>query len=282
MSQTLKVVCGLLLVISLGLPLPAQDTKKRKKPSVEKPQEGAAQTENSSAEKALTIHQQRALFLLDQLFESTKDFKDSLFKIRVQAQIADLLWEHDKVRARRQFEETFQAIDLIATPAQQEKAPSSTAIDNPQSRLRRELILLISRRDPELAERLMKTIVDVPPEPNPNAVAVGSQSEHALLYPQIARALADTDPQRAAQMVRNSLSSGLHSMLPSVLQLLQHQNPALADELFASALSVVQRDSAQAIANIRLAMMASGNNDAEQALSIIEKMSDQQRATKSV
>jgi len=252
MSHIFKAIGGLLLIAALDLTVAAQNVKENKS-SGEKPSASSVRSESSSGEKALNVDQQRALWLLDQLFETAKEFSDDQLKIRVQAQIADALWEYDEARARRQFADAFRAIDLIPLPKPQQigGAPAvALALNNPQRQLRSEILRLISRRDTQLAEKLIKTVVDVPVSLSPDIVIPGNQSEQASLYLQTALAIVETDPQRAAQLAKSSLSSGVDPMLIPVLQAIKRKNAALADDLFINALSAAQRNSSQPTANI--------------------------------
>src|SRR4051794_38633729 len=105
MRQSLKPLCCSFLVLTLSLSILAQDVKQAK-PVAEKTV-ATEKGETAPPEKVLTIQQQHALGLLDQLFETAKSFDDDTIKIQIQARIADALWEHNEARARQNFEDAF-------------------------------------------------------------------------------------------------------------------------------------------------------------------------------
>ena len=245
MSPRLRSLWSVLLVLSLSLPLAAQNPA-AKAPAREKAAGPAPKVEGSGAEKVLTLQQQHALALLDQLFEKAKDFKDEQAKVKVQGQIADALWDYDEPRARRQFEDAFRAIEAI-------KAEKETpfAMTSPKTQLRHELLRLLSPRDPELVEKLVKSVPSTAAKTNSVFdLFTGSQSEQSSLLLELASELASTDPQRAAQMAQSSLKGGVSPMLLSVLGIIRTKEPALADGLFSQALVAAQRNTAQPTASL--------------------------------
>src|SRR4051812_35004513 len=120
MRRGMKPLCSLLLICSFGFSLMGQEVKSGK-PALEKTATTEKPAKEAGSEPVLTIYQQRALGMLDQLFETSKDFSDDKVRIQVQARIADALWEHDEARARQQFEDAFRGIDAISINDQQEK-----------------------------------------------------------------------------------------------------------------------------------------------------------------
>src|SRR5262245_44886827 len=98
MRQSFKPICCLFLASTLSLSVLGQD-QKQVKPVADKTVT-TDKAENAPPEKVLTLQQQHALGLLDQLFEASKNFSDDTIKIQIQARIADVLWEHDEARAR--------------------------------------------------------------------------------------------------------------------------------------------------------------------------------------
>src|SRR5437870_3532757 len=112
MSHSLKATWLLLLITTLSASLAAQ-SHPNKPPASEPPPDASAKAERASKDEFLSREQQRALWLLDQLFDEAQGFADAPLKLRTQAQIADLLWPYDEPRARRQFEDIFQAIAAL-------------------------------------------------------------------------------------------------------------------------------------------------------------------------
>ncbi len=242
MKRAFSTTGSLLLILSLSLPLTAQE--KKIKPDPKKPTEAGAKVE---AERVLTPTQQQALAVLDSLFDKAKEFNDEQSRLRTQAQIADTFWDYDEDRARRQFEEAFRAINDLKLKKQGNYDPTDSA----KSWLRRELLRIISLRDSNLMDKLLNIIPDV----SLTADSAFGGSEQATVSISLALTLAQEDPQRAAQLVETSLKGGISPMLLTVLQSIQQQEPEMADRLFLRALSVMQN--ASLLSTMELTMFAS-------------------------
>lgn len=247
MKRAFRTVGSLLLILTLSLPLTAQE--KKPKPEQKKPTETAAKVE---VERILTPAQQQALALLDSLFGKTKEFDDGQARIRAQGQIADTLWEYDEERARRQFEEAYRAISDLKVKKEDEMAFASS----PKSRLRSELLRLISPRDSKLVDKLLKAIPDTPVTSNPAFAQIfGAQTEQSSVSMDLAMGLAQEDPQRAAQLLQASLQGSISPMFLQVLLSIRQKDPETADSLFLQALTSGKKDTSNP--TMRLLTLAS-------------------------
>lgn len=190
---------------------------------------------------------QRVLGQLEQLFIEAGALKDEEVKITVQVHVADILWESDKPRAARMFEDAFRALEAMgATDLNADSAASGKdkAVET-QSRLRAELLQLVSRRDAKLAEKLVKLVSLPELDLEAEHVEISrSDRERAKLYMDSAKRLADIDPQRAANLAEAYLERQPGSEVLNLLFRLQNRDPAMADNLFQHALSIVERDAA--------------------------------------
>ncbi|PYP90235.1 MAG: hypothetical protein DMF61_00570 [Blastocatellia bacterium AA13] len=202
--------------------------------------------------KTLTQEQQRALYLLEQLFETAKGFGSDRMKIRARGQIADVLWDYDEPRARDMFKEAFNSIFIMrqshgAVGREAQAQPRFT----PDSQLRIEVLQLIARRDISLAEKLSKTVIDVPSEgdaqPSP---FMGRSSEQAQLYLELAMSVVATNPARAAQLAQRSLDSGIQPEFPMTLMMIGAKDRAIGDDLFLSALTAALKEPGRVSFNI--------------------------------
>jgi hypothetical protein len=261
MLTRLKTAASFLLLIALSLPLAAQSAAPpQAKP---KPAEPDAAGEKSE-QKPIPVQQQRALQLLDALFDKAKEVKDEQFKIRAQAQIADALWMHDETRARRYFTDAFQAIDAFKLPADRTRL-SDRALEVTRSRLRQEVLALIAPRDMSLAESLLKQIKTSPGEKKPESGLSGAQNEQMEQHLMLAEGIAETNPELAAQIVRNSLQSGFNPRVIRILIGIRRKNPALANQVFAESLMATRHHPASLISDLS-ALAAYANPDAEENL----------------
>ncbi|PYV84445.1 MAG: hypothetical protein DMG05_24565, partial [Acidobacteria bacterium] len=210
-------------------------------------QRSAARTKSQDITKSLTMQQERALQILAQLSETIGSWKPVEWTVRVQARIADLLWNYDEDRARRDLEEIFHSVDSVLPAPGRDKDSSASRL--PARFLRSEVLGLISGHDPDMAERLIKSLET---DTATSFTAASIKKEKACLTLQMAAALVDTDPSRAADLVNSSLSIGLTSWFVPTLQAIRRKNPALADEIFARALSLAQEDTEHSNKNMGL------------------------------
>ena len=202
--------------------------------------------------KTVDATRKQALQLLDQLLEAAGSFADAEVRIRVQAQIADLLWEHDQPRARGLFIAAFNATaDAELPPVDKDIPPSYVGADSHYP-LRVDLLRLISQRDSALAVQLIETVVDQPPNVDPKFLGsgYGKYSEQGLLYRQIAGSIAGSDPAGAARIARAFIEKGDIDSGLQVLQSLPAASADLARDIFTQALAAAKRDRQQAVSNM--------------------------------
>jgi hypothetical protein len=211
------------------------------------PQKAPVTEKQKDAEK-------KALALLDKILETSKSFEDAAVRIRTQAQIADLLWTRDETRARRLFEKAFQATATAALPAPDSSAPPSYVGADSHYQLRNEVIRLVSQRDPDLALKLIDSVVDQPPNVDQKFInsAYGNYSEQDMLLFQFAMYLTRSEPQRAAEVATKFLQRGDVGRTLSIADGLRRNEAALADDLFAQAISRVRQTNAASRENIGL------------------------------
>ncbi len=250
MSLVSKAGCGI-AALTLLCAIGHAQTKQARKPA-DKDEVGAAAAPAAS-HKTLTQEQQRALYLLDQLFDTAKAFTSDKLKIRAQAQIADSLWDFDEPRARDMFTEAFNSIFIMKQPGRRKGADGQGAAQfNPDSQLRIEVLQLIARRDLALAEGLSRTVIDVPAENNSRDSDMfgGKESEQAELYLELAMSVVQTDPARAAQLARRSLDIGMQMEFPMTLMMIRDKDQTIADDLFLYALATALKEPGRATMNI--------------------------------
>ncbi|HXG64668.1 MAG TPA: hypothetical protein VNO70_06145 [Blastocatellia bacterium] len=188
----------------------------------------------------------RALHILSRLLEQAKGFKEDghlkpIKVILIQAQIAYILWDYDQKRARQLFTDAFNAADLLR-PGQPQSRFFSGPDDEMHLLLRKEIFRFLLRRDSNLAEKLVTSIARPVPKPGSKKSPDNMEllKEQATLNLQIAISIADSDPERAARLIKRSLNGWLSYKHIEALQALRNQSPAQADELFLNALTLVR------------------------------------------
>lgn len=262
MLYLLKAACCLLLIVSTGAPLLGQNVQQRKPPSGKETDQEAT-TKGANMEDSITPHQQIALSTLEQLLEPTKDFKDVKLRVKVEARIADTLWEYDQARARQIFKNAFDAIESLEA-SDDRKHP--LGFDEGKMELRDEVFRLIARRDHSLAQKLIKSIEDSTLENKSESASLSAQNKRAMhpefapLGPQseqttqrllLATGIAETDPERASQIVISSLAETNFEFIRALLAI-QRKNPAIAEKVFREAVLAAERDPARRIVRVRL------------------------------
>ncbi len=115
-----------------------------------------------------------AIGLLTALGDEAKTFRDESLRARVQARVADALWEIDKDRARTLFRRAWDAaavVDAARSPTDEDerrqlgvftrRAGSRSSTDfAPVPRLRQEVLRFAARRDPKLGEEFLAKLTE--------------------------------------------------------------------------------------------------------------------------
>lgn len=241
-------VGALFFIIILWSPLAAQEivTKQGSEgaSAARGPKPTQTKQKTQPGEQSLPPDLAEALWLIEHISDLTTDIKDDQTRVQIQARVADALWEFNQARARALFEKAFLSIHSIKF--ENKKGVTSILKElSEQSQLRREVLQLASRHDPNLSTKLLKS-VEEPPSAASSSLMLGTVSARASLYLQIAVGIADTEPNGAAQMIRASLESGIDPQIAPALVAVRRKNSATADALFRTALQIAQRDIAQA------------------------------------
>ncbi len=252
----------LVLVSTLVVSTAAQNVP-RETTAHEKRRDASTSVDGGNQNEVLSLGQRRALWLLVQLFEQAKGCDDETFSIRMQTDIADLLWKYDEARARLQFEEAFHAIETMKPEPK---------IDPPDSRfppeysfqyqLRQEVLELIAHHDSDWARKLGRP-ADTDQSTHPDSIALdGERKANQTVGP--------------AQTVSTGTISQLTASgvnVPLKLSLMMKSfGPADIPDLLKRAEMVpntAERDSLYA----RAARQVLVGSDFERALSITEKIS---------
>jgi hypothetical protein len=253
MSYLLRIAFALLLAASINMPASGQSNKNASASRDNLSQATSAHSPGDEAANLLAANQQSAIWQLDQLFRLTKEFDDGFLKIKAQAQIADVLWKYDEPRARDMFKDAFREIESpelakeLSDGDAGKSAPKTLDFARLYSlkyKLRSEVILLISRRDSRLADALVKSLSLSAPDADTSPATINSAavSDQTILYMQLAMRIAQTNPQGAARLVRLGINNGINPMLAPVLTQIRSKDPAIADQLFAYAIMVAQKE----------------------------------------
>ncbi len=130
----------------------------KKKPAAKKPAADAA-----AADPMAEVRRASAVSLVSALAEEARAFGETALRARVQARAADALWETDRERARSLFQRAWEAAEAHDKETQNlsdaERRRRAIAQGAAGSRgllnMRREVVILASKRDRELGEEFL-------------------------------------------------------------------------------------------------------------------------------
>jgi hypothetical protein len=219
-----KTTCSLLLILGLNLLFSNQLIEKSD--ANQKQAQVTATAHNNR--KAVTANQKQALLMLESLFVAANDLKPGISKVYTRAQIADTLWEYDELRARRWFEEILQSFN-----SKQNKKPANAlnamiVQGGPDLQLRGDIVGRIAERDPAWATQIALQYLNKSGQNQPDMWML--------------KCLASTDPQRAAQIMKQVLKRKEAIWLSDILTRIRYKDAPLADDLFSYALTVGPQD----------------------------------------
>jgi hypothetical protein len=161
--------------------------------------------------------------------------------------LGDLLWKDDREQGRRMF---VKAVDEIEIASNQKKSISEPQIQREQLvNTTRTVLRIVSARDKQLSERLLKTLSHLGDEKQSGAASQSDSIADALV--DSALLVLNTDTKRAAGLASQSLQYGESNQFPSLLVSMRGLDSELADGLFREALAVAQ---AKQSANLLLAL----------------------------
>ena len=208
---------------------------------------GAQVDEKEKAQKEAEQRQElerKTFALVDEIVSGAWGLKLPENRSFIQASAADLLWKHDEKRARILFWDALSSLGLRtvtgddATSKDAKDSKSKNVQTKTQSNekaqkeyleaysIRRDFLIRIARRDPQLALDMLRATHRPPLPPNPNY----RLPDDSDLEQEIANQAAERDPKKALQIARESLAKGLTFQLLSLLNSLNQQNPDLATE----------------------------------------------------
>ena len=213
--------------------------------------------EGSAKEVDPELAQKRsiALSLLSSLAVEARSYRDEPLRARVQARVADVLWDHDQQAARSLFMrawDTADAINLqepvsrsISARSSLRPAPAGRAV---RTNLRAEILRLASARDYKLGEALLAKLTK---SANSGEVPAGKDSTSARPSDQGLRErlrlasefLENGNVQRALQFADPALVQTT-TVTIQFLVALRDKDQRLADQRFARLLAIAAEDPA--------------------------------------
>src|SRR5438067_2138154 len=201
----------LLFLFCLGS-VSAQELRNKNEATITNPRQLSSQSDDQQ--------RQFVLYRIHGLVEKTLAVQDTRFKTIGVARLADLLWQYDESYARQLFEKALSFTDAKGDPKDSKLLFS----------LRRNLIVLIAKRDHDWAKHLIESVSsDESLNPSPDG-----RSEINI---EIASSLLEDDPHSAVEFAARGLQRSVTPSFIWFLKKLRQTNEAAANQLFLQALN---------------------------------------------
>jgi len=200
-------------------------------------QKGAGQKAKPKTAEAQDPLRQQAVSMLNGLVNEAADVTDTFDRVVVQTEVADALWPVDEARARELFAASFREIEKLAADSEPERSQAARRMQT----LRQRVLSRVSKRDPKLANTLVRSVPAVPPTAEQRwqqMYGASTPQGEALLG--LATQALRTDIKQAVALARYALPEGLSQSLRLFLLRLRAKDQAAADALFEEALGVAQ------------------------------------------
>lgn len=204
------------------------------KPAQGKPKNPAKKSEGEASTDEPSRLTTRIADVLRSTAEGAKGWKDERAAARVQAEVADLIWESDPATARALL---IAAWDK-ASAAREETRKERSAYRNSsaQTDTRREVMMVARRRAPELARRWLGEMAEETERQSEGRGIFDDRTPRSTILLEMALAVAPQDARAAADLASESLQDGVSFGLQNVLLAIQQQDFELAQAVFRRAL----------------------------------------------
>ena len=199
-----------------------------------KPKASTAKPEAESTVEEPSRLNSRIADVLRSTAEGAKKWNDERAAARVQAEVADLIWEMEPNAARTLL---ITAWDK-ASSAREEKRAERSAYRNEsrQTEVRREVMMVARRRAPDLARRWLAEMAEEAGRKGQERGVFDDRTPRSTVLLDMAMAVAAEDARAASDLAVESLQDGVSFGLQNVLLAIQQQDFELAQMVFRRAL----------------------------------------------
>ncbi|MGI8669512.1 MAG: hypothetical protein ACR2J3_06625, partial [Aridibacter sp.] len=177
----------------------------------------------------------RIIQILHQTADDAKGLDDVGVSSKIQAEVADLLWDFEPI-----FAETYlkRAWEKAKQAKENDKESSRFRNDSNRVAVSREVLSVARKRNPELAEKWLDELAKLAEEDfaGKNKGLFDDRTARSAVLLQMAMQAVETDVQAAAALANESLRDGISFGFQSVLIQIQEKNPELAAQVFRTAL----------------------------------------------
>src|SRR5215213_1258572 len=176
----------------------------------------------------------RILAVLSATADNAKNWTDAAAASKVQAQIADVIWDADTEIARGYLIKAWETTDKIAIPKRER---SRFRNQSPRTEARREVILVARKRAPDLSKKWLQQMAQESEQDQGDRGAFDDRTARSTLLLQMAQQIVNENPEAAAALVIDSLQDGISFGFQEVLIKIQEKNLELSQRVFRAALS---------------------------------------------
>lgn len=195
--------------------------------------------------RTLSWQQQKAIGILEGLRREATDIEDQEKKIKLQVQVADALWPYDIQASRQQFRDTFHDVDSIDSNTKKDSQREKRDLKLVKAQLRQYIIQVLSKRDPELADNLAKSVsIKKPANNEAKNDGLGGEADDPSVNLRLLLALdiAESKPDMAAGIATETLKTGISPLLIRVLRTLRQKDARIADDVYSKMLLLARND----------------------------------------
>lgn len=196
------------------------------------PPQNKSKIPKDAGQSALNL---RIIDVLQQTANEAKGWENVKVSSKIQAQIADLLWDYDAISAENYL---VRAWDKAKQVTESDEKPNRFRNESNRVEVSREVLLVARKRQPELAEKWLKELADLAEEDFDKRTKglFDDRTARSAVLLQMALQTVETDIDAAASLAIASLTDGISFGFQSVLIKIQEKNPNLAAQVFRAAL----------------------------------------------
>jgi hypothetical protein len=176
----------------------------------------------------------RIVAVLSATADNAKTWSDAAAASKVQAQIADVIWDADPESARGYLLKAWATTEKVEIP-KRERSPFRN--ESPRTEARREVILVARKRAPDLSKIWLQQMAQESEKDRGDRGAFDDRTPRSTLLLQMALQLVQEDPEAAAGLLIDSLQDGISFGFQQVLIRIQEKNLQLSQKVFRAALS---------------------------------------------
>jgi hypothetical protein len=193
-----------------------------------------------------------AMSLLQSLAIEARSYRDESLRARVQARIADAIWDQDKETARSLFRRAWDVAEVVEKDAANNaagSAPGRLAANRParpRVNLRREILQLAARRDPALGEEFVTKLATKDEAVRTSDGSARTEMSGAEMAERLRLAnefLASDNVERALHFADPALVRVTEGSIQFLVEL-RAKNAVAADQRFAALLAMAAADPA--------------------------------------